>query len=59
METTINVGLFPRPNRLPGLQVGGSIYHDQISDFTRGQVSDWVKPSLMPTLCMTDTAWNS
>jgi hypothetical protein len=32
----INVGLFARPNRLPGLQIGGSIYHDRISDFTLG-----------------------
>jgi hypothetical protein len=32
----INVGLFARPGSLPGLQIGGSIYHDQISDFTRG-----------------------
>jgi hypothetical protein len=32
----INVGLFMRPESVPGLQVGGSIYHDQISDFARG-----------------------
>jgi hypothetical protein len=28
----INVGLFMRPDWIPGLQVGGSAYHDQISD---------------------------
>jgi hypothetical protein len=32
----INVGLFARPDRFPGLQIGGSIYHDRISDFTLG-----------------------
>ncbi len=26
------MGLFVRPDRVPGLQVGGSFYHDQISD---------------------------
>ncbi len=28
----INVGLFLTPDRLPGLRIGASIYHDQISD---------------------------
>jgi hypothetical protein len=32
----INVGAFLRPNFIPGLQVGGSYYHDNISDFARG-----------------------
>ena len=32
----VNVGLFARPDSIPGLQIGGSIYHDQISDFARG-----------------------
>jgi hypothetical protein len=32
----VNVGLFARPEAIPGLQIGGSIYHDRISDFTRG-----------------------
>jgi hypothetical protein len=32
----VNVGLFARPESIPGLQIGGSIYHDQISDFVRG-----------------------
>ena len=32
----VNVGLFARPESIPGLQVGASIYHDQISDFTQG-----------------------
>jgi hypothetical protein len=32
----INVGLFVRPEAIPGLQVGGSLYHDRISDFVRG-----------------------
>lgn len=32
----INLGLFLRPERFPGLEVGGSIYHDNISDFQRG-----------------------
>jgi hypothetical protein len=32
----INVGLFVRPESIPGLQIGGSVYHDQISDLTRG-----------------------
>jgi hypothetical protein len=27
-----NVGLFARPESIPGLQIGGSIYHDRISD---------------------------
>jgi hypothetical protein len=31
----INVGLFARPESLPGLQIGASIYHDRISDTTR------------------------
>jgi len=31
-----NLGLFVRPIAIPGLQVGGSIYHDQISDIRRG-----------------------
>src|SRR6202048_1432692 len=28
----INVGLFARPDSIPGLQIGGSIYHDRIID---------------------------
>jgi hypothetical protein len=32
----VNVGLFVRPDFARGLQIGGSIYHDQISDFSRG-----------------------
>ena len=32
----VNVGMFARPASMPGLQIGGSIYHDQISDFARG-----------------------
>jgi hypothetical protein len=32
----INIGMFARPELVPGLQIGGSIYHDQISDFIRG-----------------------
>jgi hypothetical protein len=31
-----NVGLFARPAVIPGLQVGGSFYHDMISDLARG-----------------------
>jgi hypothetical protein len=32
----VNVGLFARPESIPGLQIGGSIYHDRISDSTHG-----------------------
>jgi hypothetical protein len=32
----INFGLFARPDSIPGLQIGASIYHDRISDFARG-----------------------
>ena len=32
----INFGLFARPESIPGLQVGGSVYHDQISQFEKG-----------------------
>jgi hypothetical protein len=32
----VNIGLFARPESLPGLQIGGSVYHDQISDLGRG-----------------------
>jgi hypothetical protein len=32
----INIGLFVRPDSLPGLQIGGSIYHDKITDFSKG-----------------------
>jgi hypothetical protein len=32
----VNVGLFVRPDSIPGLQIGASIYHDRISDFDRG-----------------------
>jgi hypothetical protein len=32
----INVGLFMRPASIAGLQIGGSLYHDRISDFERG-----------------------
>lgn len=28
----VNVSLFIRPDQVPGLQVGGSFYHDEISD---------------------------
>jgi len=31
-----NIGLFVRPDSIPGLQIGGSIYHDRISDFAKG-----------------------
>ena len=30
----LNVGLFVRPDVLPGLRIGGSFYHDKISDST-------------------------
>jgi hypothetical protein len=30
----INVGLFITPDRFPGLRIGGSYYHDQISNLT-------------------------
>jgi hypothetical protein len=30
----VNFGLFARPDRWPGLQIGASFYHDQISDLT-------------------------
>lgn len=33
---SINFGLFARPDRVPGLQIGGSVYHDQISNFQKG-----------------------
>ncbi len=32
----VTVGMFARPDRFPGLQVGGSFYHDKISDFGKG-----------------------
>jgi hypothetical protein len=32
----VNIGLFARPESLPGLQIGASVYHDQISDLARG-----------------------
>ena len=32
----VNIGLFVRPDRFPGLQIGGSLYHDRISDFVKG-----------------------
>jgi len=32
----VNIGLFVRPDRIPGLQIGGSLYHDRISDFVKG-----------------------
>src|SRR5882724_2614206 len=32
----INVGFFLRPDAVPGLQIGGSVYHDRISDFEKG-----------------------
>jgi hypothetical protein len=32
----VDVGLFLRPDSIPGLQIGGSIYHDRISDFEKG-----------------------
>jgi len=33
-----DLGVFARPNILPGLQVGGSFYHDEIQDSLRGGV---------------------
>jgi hypothetical protein len=35
----VNIGLFLRPSTVPGLQLGGSIYHDRISDLVRGPSS--------------------
>ncbi|MFY9560872.1 MAG: hypothetical protein WAQ52_11615 [Terriglobales bacterium] len=32
----INVGIFARPEAIPGLQIGGSFYHDKISQFELG-----------------------
>ena len=32
----VNVGLFARPESIRGLQIGASIYHDRISDTSRG-----------------------
>jgi len=31
----INFGLFVRPSSVPGMQIGGSLYHDRISDTIR------------------------
>jgi len=28
----VNIGIFARPDRFPGLEIGGSFYHDNISD---------------------------
>lgn len=33
---SINFGLFARPDGVPGLQIGGSVYHDRISNFQKG-----------------------
>jgi hypothetical protein len=35
----INVGIFARPRDLPGLQIGGSFYHDKITDQVIGPAS--------------------
>jgi hypothetical protein len=35
----VNLGLFVRPDTIPGLQLGGSFYHDKISDLTLGPSS--------------------
>jgi hypothetical protein len=32
----LNIGFFLRPDIVPGLQVGGSYYHDKISNFIQG-----------------------
>jgi hypothetical protein len=32
----LDLGLIVRPESIPGLQIGGSIYHDRISDFAKG-----------------------
>src|SRR6185437_7199556 len=32
----MDVGLFFRPETVPGLQIGSSFFHDNISDFERG-----------------------
>lgn len=32
----INAGWFVRPDSVPGLQIGSTVYHDRISDFVRG-----------------------
>ena len=32
----VNLGLFVRPDAIPGLQIGGSYFHDKISDFEKG-----------------------
>jgi hypothetical protein len=32
----VNVGFFLRPDRVPGLQIGASYYHDKISNFEQG-----------------------
>ena len=32
----VSVGLFMRPDKIPGLQAGGSVYHDRVSDFVKG-----------------------
>jgi hypothetical protein len=32
----VNLGLFLRPDAVPGLQIGGSYYHDKISNFIQG-----------------------
>jgi len=35
----INVGLFLTPDQIPGLRIGGSVYHDQISDLIDSAVT--------------------
>jgi hypothetical protein len=32
----VNFGLFSRPRTIAGLEIGGSFYHDQVSDFSKG-----------------------
>ena len=41
----VNVGLFARPDAIPGLQFGGSFYHDKITTTISRRLPGLANPS--------------
>jgi hypothetical protein len=53
----INIGLFSTPDRVPGLRIGGSFYHDQISDFVFTAPGN-TTAAISPTENFPSARWN-
>ena len=55
----INIGAFIRPDKFPGLQIGGSFYHDKLATSTKARAFAWARALPTRTWSITDTELSS